>query len=381
MLRQLARLTAPIAVAGDHACAIAVYADAADRAFAAADLGFEGVACVDDASRAVVLLLDLWQETHDETLLAWARSLLEFLHYMQNADGRFVNFIVDWDGHHNGHGPTSFPGGGFWHARGVRALAKAWVTLNDVRAHDGLVRGLPLIRAARDVPSDVRAIHALMAVELVRAGRMLELRTDVERWCDEIAASHAGDVLHDNPDEREPHLWGHIQEGVLADAGALLGRDDLVAIARRSADAYLAPLVRTRFDLPTVQPYGVASAVHSLSRLAAATRDDVYDDLARDARAWFDGRNTANAPVYDRAAGRVNDGIDDGVVNEHSGAESNIVGAQALIGELVESLPTLRPDVDALLRSADVAARDEPRPLRPLAGARPHRADRLGPAR
>ena len=347
MLRQLARLTIPVEVAGDRACAIAVYADATDRVFPAADLGFEGVACVDDASRAVVLLLDLWETTRLPRTLAWARSLLDFLRYMQLADGRFVNFIVDWRGERNDRGPTSFPGGGFWHARGIRALAKAWLALGDEGAEDGLRRGLSLVRQARDVPADVRSIHALMAVELLRAERMPELRADLTRWCDEIASLRQGDVLLDNPDETEPHLWGHVQEGVLADAGTLLGRDDLVTVARRSADAYLAPLVRARFDLPTVQPYGVASAIHSLSRLAAITRDHEYTRLARQARAWFDGRNTANLPVYDRGTGRVHDGIDDGVRNEHSGAESNIVGAQALINEIAGLAPALVPLVDA----------------------------------
>jgi hypothetical protein len=42
--------------------------------------------------------------------------------------------------------------------------------------------------------------------------------------------------------------------------------------------------------------------------------------------------------VYDRDAGRVHDGIDDGVLNPHSGAESNIVGAQALIDDVIRDV-------------------------------------------
>jgi len=335
VLRQLERLTQPVAIAGGGACAIAVYADAADRAFPATDLGFEGVACVDDAARAVVLLIDLWEATRLPRALSWARSLIDFLHYMQFDDGRFVNFIVDWRGRRNESGPTSFPGGGFWQARGTRALAKAWLALDDQNALTGLQRGLAFIRESRDVPADVRSIHALMAVELLRAGRLPELRPDLVRWCEEIAASRRGDVIVDSPGATEPHLWAHVQEGVLADAGVLLGREDLVSVARRSADAYLAPIIRGRFDLPTVQPYGVASAIHSIERLGIASGEHEYIDLARLARAWFDGRNPANAPVYDRATGRVHDGIDNGVVNPHSGAESNIVGAQALLPELI----------------------------------------------
>ncbi|HUQ42540.1 MAG TPA: hypothetical protein VM052_08565, partial [Candidatus Limnocylindrales bacterium] len=109
MLQQLERLTRPVDGAGPRASAIAVYADATDRAFPAADLGYEGVACVDDAARAIVLMLDLWESTHLAQVRAWAAALLDFVVYMQEPDGRFVNFIWDWEGRRNDRGPTSFP--------------------------------------------------------------------------------------------------------------------------------------------------------------------------------------------------------------------------------------------------------------------------------
>ncbi|HEV8229586.1 MAG TPA: hypothetical protein VGQ86_06480 [Candidatus Limnocylindria bacterium] len=351
MLRQLARLTLSVDAAGERARAIAVYADAADRRFAAADRGFEGVACVDDAARALVMLCDVWKATDLEPIRQWAASLLDFVLYMQLDDGRFVNFIADWSGERNERGVTSFPGGGFWHARGTRSLARAWLVLGDDRARRALERALPHVREAHEVPPDVRAIHVLMALELVRAERMPELLGELERWCDEIASMRRDGVLFDNPDQVAPHLWAHQQEGVLAEAAAFIGRDDLIAVARRSALAYLAPIIGSGFDEPMVQPYGVASAIHSVERLAAVTRDPVFDDLWRKARAWFDGRNPAGAPVYDADAGRVYDGIDEGVVNPHSGAESNVVGAQALIDRVIATAPRLMPAIEACLRS------------------------------
>ena len=341
MLRQLERLSRPVEAAGPRASAIAVYADAADRTFPAADLGYEGVACVDDAARAVVLLLDVWEATHLPEARSWAEALVDFLVYMQQDDGLFVNFIWDWEGRRNNTGPTSFAGGGFWHARGVRALAKAAMVLGDERAVMAMRRGITSIREARDVPPDVRSVHALMTIELIRGGRMSEMRTELGRWADELAQLRRGAVLLDNPDSPEPHLWGHVQEGVLAEAGALLGRADLLDIARQSALAYLAPIIESGFDEPVVQPYGVASAIYSVDRLATLTGDERFVDLTRKARAWFDGRNPANRVVYDRDAGRVHDGIDDGVLNLHSGAESNIVGAQALIDDVVKTAPRL----------------------------------------
>jgi hypothetical protein len=71
-----------------------------------------------------------------------------------------------------------------------------------------------------------------------------------------------------------------------------------------------------------------------MARLAKASGDAKYAVLADQAREWFHGRNPAGAPIYDRRVGRVADGIDDGRVSLNSGAESNIVGAQALLGEV-----------------------------------------------
>ncbi len=341
MLRQLARLTVPIESAGERACAIAVYADAADRTFPAADRGFEGVACVDDASRALILLTDVWAGTRLPRMREWALGLLDFLLYMQLEDGRFVNFITDWSGQRNESGVTSFPGGNFWHARGVRALARATVVLGEERARAGLERGIEHILAARDVPADIRSIHALMAADLLRAGAYPELRAELSRWCDEMAACRRDGVLFDNPDQIEPHLWGHQQEGVLADAGQILGRDDLIEVARQSALTYLGPRIDSGFDAATVQPYGVASAVYSIERLRAVTGEPRFDELWEMARSWFDGRNPARRAVYDRDEGRVYDGIDDDVLNVHSGAESNVVGGQALLDQVIRSAPRL----------------------------------------
>ncbi len=358
MLRQLARLTRPVEAAGDRALALAVYADARGRALPAADAGTEGVACVDDAARALVLCCDLWGATRHPLPRAWAEGLLEFVLFMQDPDGRFVNFIADWSGRRNVRGRTSLAGGDFWHARGLRALATADLTLGDIRAREALARGLPHARVPH-LPADVRALHVLTALELVRAGRMPELRGELEAWCDEIAACRKGDVLLDNPDETAPHLWGHLQEGVLAEAGAYLARPDLVAIARSSALGYLAPLIESHFADGTVQPYGVACAVYGVERLARVTGERAYDALAAKARAWFEGDNPAGRAVYDRRAGRVRDGIDRGVLNENSGAESNIVGAQALFTQIQRSLPELAPAIGGCF----------PAPVRALLGA------------
>jgi hypothetical protein len=344
MIRQLARLTRSVPAAGPHALALGVYANDEDHALAARDRGFEGVACVDDAARAVVLLLDLFRDTGDRRLGNWAKGLVDFLLYMQRDDGRFHNFIRDWDGSINTDGPTSFAGGTFWHARAVRALAKAHLVLRDPRVVLPLARGFAFA-TENPAPPDVRTIQVLAALDLMRVGLTPVLRETIERWCDEIADCREGEVLLNTRGESIPHLWGHVHEGVLAEAAPVLDRPDLLDLARHSAHSLLVPQIEGAFPERTVQPYGVAAAVYAMDRLYQATGEAAYSRWRDQARAWFDGRNSASRPVYDRVSGRVSDGIDDGRINPHSGAESNIVGAQALLPDVAARVGKLLDEV------------------------------------
>ena len=317
-------LTRPLAVDDHPVLGIAIYAREDGSHLSARESGEEGVACLDDVARALVLWCDLWERDRSPIAKQWVDGLLGFCRWMQQADGRFLNFVLDWGGTLNVEGSTSrADGASFWHARGARAMAKVWRTFNDQRARDDYERARAWFDA-RPVGSDVRSIQVLAALD---AG---DLADDVSRWCDEIVLQRRGDILVDSHDAVHPHVWGHIQEGVLATVGSVLGRPDLLDVARRSADAYLVPLIDRAFDLETVQPYGAASAVFVMDRLRAACGDGRYEAAAHDARAWFDGRNPAGRPVYDRVTGRVSDGIDGTRLNPHSGAESNILGAQAL---------------------------------------------------
>jgi hypothetical protein len=352
MIRQLARLTRRLPAAGPRALVLGVYANEDDFSLAARERGFEGVACVDDAARAVVLLLDLYRDTGDRRLGEWATGLVEFVLYMQREDGRFHNFIRDWDGTINTDGPTSYAGGTFWQARAVRALAKAHLVLRDPRVALPLARGFAFA-TANPAPPDVRTIHVLAALDLMHAGLTPVLRETLERWCDEIANCREGEILLNAPGEPTPHLWGHVHEGVLAEAALVLDRPDLLNLARQSAHALLVPQIQRGFPDRTVQPYGVAAAVYAMDRLYQATGEAAYSRWRDEARAWFDGRNSASLPVYDRVNGRVNDGIDDGRLNPHSGAESNIVGAQALLPDVAARLHEL---LDEVAEHLEVAA-------------------------
>jgi len=357
LLRQLARLGRSVPFAGDRALALAVYADGLNEHVRAGESGYEGVACVDDAARALDLYCALWEVTRLPWVRRWCDGLLDFVLAMQDADGRWLNFILDWEGTPNRMGRTSVAGGDFWQARAVLALTHAALILDDERIEPALRRGLPHILVATAVPSDVRAVHIRAALALADQPDDHGLGERLPIWTEELLSCRDAEMLMNSPDERgAPHLWGHIQEGVLAEVAVRLGRDDWLAIAGRSAELVLAGTVESGFDLPRVQPYDVASAVYSLSRLAEATGDPAIAGLVTLSRAWFDGRNPAGRPVYDRLEGRVGDGVDGQCVSARSGAEANIVGAEALFDDAVRVAGGLT-DAEGLPRGVSEAGR------------------------
>lgn len=337
MLRQLARLTHPIAAAGLQACAVAVYSTHDDELIAAQESGFEGVACVDDAARLLGVLSHVWGQAPSEPVRTWAMGLVEFLLWMQEDDGSWVNFVEDWDGTRNEHGRTSVPGENFWHARAMLGLHAASRAFGDDRAKAAVLRGFE--RTGRSaVPSDLRALHLQLGLELLADGEVDGLKPRLRRWADEIASRRDGDILMNNPDERgAPHLWAHIQEGVLAKAGTALNDSALIDLAVASANAFLVPTILGGFERATTTSYDIACVVFSMERLAAVTHDERWAEHAAEARAWFEGRNPAGVPMYDRVAGKVFDGIDDKRVNAHSGAETNIEAASALPSDAIAS--------------------------------------------
>jgi hypothetical protein len=339
LIRQIARLSRSVPALSDQAVAIAVYADAQGSFVTAQEAGFEGVACIDDAARGFDLFCAIWRSTGLTWAKQWCDGLLDFILAMQQEDGQWFNFIKDWDGSINRDSRTSLAGGHFWQARAMLALARAQALFGDQRIDDALRRGSGVLMDA-PAPSDVRALHVLIAIELQDRDHMW--RPNIAKWCNEIIDCSDRGMLMNSPDERDtPHLWGHLQEFALAKASVLLDQHRMLEVAERSASKIFEGLIDSGFDRPHTSPYDVASAVAAMSELREVTKEAKYDDLATLARRWFHGRNPASTPVYDINLGLVADGVDNGQVSTNSGAESNIEGAIALLEETTERARSL----------------------------------------
>jgi hypothetical protein len=262
--------------------------DHPDGAVIARESGLEGVTCVDDAARLLGVVCDVWERTRLPWMERWARGLLDFVLWMQEPDGTWLNFVTDWDGEKNQHGITSRAGQNFWQARALAGVGRAATVLSDAGAHEAYERGLACA-AGDEAPPDIRALHLATLLRTTEPDLAL-----ARRWADEIASCRDGVVLKNSPYETgEPHLWAHIQEAVLARASTVLSDPSLLDVAVASAEQVELPAVARGFTGPRTIPYEVSSCVAVCDALAGATGDGRWASAAADARRWFDLRDQA----------------------------------------------------------------------------------------
>ena len=378
-LDHLRALGLDVKVKGKPQRALALYANAPDYKPAASPErdGSEGIACVDDAARGVVVYLRDYEVTRDPRSRDDAKGLLDFITSMESGNGEFVNFIR-FDGSQNETGITSKSAFSYWAARALWALGEAERVL---RPHDpaladnyrpfldravarfGVETGagklthasgtataealLGLLAYQRAAPSADRAALAYrVALTLACAPAA------AEGACKDAAAAEARPRQDDQkapwggtPDEEKPpswHAWGDRNTEAIARAGAVLGKPELAQLARREADALwtreLLAQVRASSvtaagkvdDFPQIS-YGLSPVIGGLLALADATGDRAYASLAGLHAEWFFGANPGGIPLYDEASGRSFDGVDaPGKVNKNAGAESTVEALLAL---------------------------------------------------
>ena len=291
----------------------------------AAESGTEGIACIDDAARAALLACEVYEQQRVSSALQLARLWLNFVLYMQEADGQFVNFILDRIGRKNRQGRTSFRGGQWWSSRALWALAAAWRVTGEQRYREAFALG----RLARTSALKVTAIQALALIEIYRAEPSARLEQRILARCDRILAASPTHFV-DHADSPSIRPWGYHQLQAVARAGRLFSRADYLARCERTVQRVIAPLIQADFaaQAPWTQPpqcaYDISSLVLGLEELYLATHRDVYRRQALTCADWLYGRNSASAPIHDPATGRCADGVVDGVVSPNCGAESSI---------------------------------------------------------
>ena len=333
----------------------------------------EGATDVDDIARAAIAYLWEHRERPSDATLATAAGLLEFVLAMQAEDGEFYNFVFP-DGRINRLGITSRKGAGFWAARALWALAEGMPAFVEhdpgfaERLRAAFLRGIPpfaakiaprhgdyTLRFGYRVPAwlpdngaDVASILLLGLTTFLQHDHdddVLALHAVVAQGLTEFQYGPAGTypfLAHPSfaLDPQEWHAWGSRQSQALARAAIVASKTSYLASAEAEAGHFFVHLLASQGPIALMNPavraypqiaYGMESVASSLFALADASGKEVFDELGGLMTSWLLGNNELRRSLYDPATGRTFDGLERGIINQNSGAESTITALMALI--------------------------------------------------
>lgn len=372
-LSHLDRLYQAVKLAnGAEVGTVAIYSEAPDyRLVTDAD---EGFTCVDDVSRAALLLLhepDLATSTDKQAKL---RAMTEFVLQLQSEGGYFYNFL--WpDRLINKTFKTSVAEPNFWSWRAMWHLTEAYpyyqkadpalagriqtatqkltaVMLRDFgsrRQEFNFVRG---VKVPKWLPfgsgSDQAAIMLLSLANVQQQTPNADVLKLIELLGEGIVAMQYGGpgqypygaILSF---ENNWHAYASDQAYALLRVGKALNKPTWQTAARREIDNFYPYLLKEGLlesfaveqsgsEIKAVATakfsqiaYGVRPMIWAALEAYDQTKDAKYADMAVQFAGWFLGKNPANAVMYDRTTGRGYDGIGpNAAVNRNSGAESTI---------------------------------------------------------
>lgn len=343
----------------------------------------EGLAAVDDVSRAVIAYVEHYNSYKDEYSYDMIKRGLEFLMWMQHEDGDFDNFVIqDAEGViHKKDSHSSQKSFSWWAVRAYEAMGKSlpllknadqelearvmaslnlclkrlkektdpnygqYDTLGDVQVAKWLLMGDVWVSSIA-VNALREHYHATNDVSVKKS-----IRESLRKLGEGIYMARRGTSFRDfpyggimqhssamtNPDRWDE--WGSIQVRALAFAGHITDQTQWIEAAEQAADAFLSDLLisgRAENLHPNKKPYplinyGTASYVDNFLALYEVTGKNKYAVMAGLAGTWWTGNNIQSFPMFDQKNGYAYDGLHETRVNINSGGESLDEALRALL--------------------------------------------------
>ncbi len=365
------------------AAIIHIYSEYPDYSYAIESQ--EGFTCVDDVSRAIVLLSNhLTKNGQDEAVYDQLRRLSQFVLGMQHANGYFNNFVWN-DLSINTTYKTSVAELNWWSLRALWALESAY----------------PLLSTDKDIQQDIEVASSRLIRNIKRDLDIENTETTivesivVPTWLPQKYAADQAALLilgllkyHDRAHDDESlliidsmakgikimqkgggenfpygaylswgnlwHAWGNAQAYAMLKAGQKLKNPEYVKSALLEIDNYYPYLLQHGFaeaiwierqgadeyveikrnSYPQIA-YGLRPMIWATNEAYRNTKDEKYKTLSLKLESWLTGDNVANTAMYDPSSGICFDGIISATkVNKNSGAESTIESLLIWINKL-----------------------------------------------
>ena len=333
----------------------------------------EGMACVDDAARAAILYLELFQSSKNEEYLKKNRRLTEFLIYMQAENGYFYNFVWN-DNSINKLHKNSLAEPNWWSWRALWALTESYgyyKTADTVfaskiwgrveRLTTNIKNEIPTEMKTEkindlDIPTwlpnkyaaDQSSVLILGLVNYYNQTKDESIRNYISILCKGIVQMQIKDETNKYYGaflswQNYWHAWGNCQAYALLKANYILNDENILYSALTELDNFLPAIVSEEylnsFSIVIHQDkiqtenitqfsqiaYNIRPMIYSLCEAYNITKNQKYLTLALKINKWFLADNPANEIMYNENTGVVFDGINTKQeVNMNSGAESTI---------------------------------------------------------
>lgn len=334
----------------------------------------EGISCVDDVARAVIMLTEYVNVYGNESSsIDKIKRLTEFVLAMQNDNGYFNNFIF-WDKTINSWHPTSVAQLNWWSLRALWGLETAYPLLKsdaDIkqRIEQSIIK--LKINIKRDLPIGSLTTETIDGIETPTwlpqkyasdqaALLIIGLLKNYERTSDNdnllmidalakgIMLAQKGDADHYPYNtflsyKNQWHAYGNDQANALLKAGTALNKKEYIDSAIKEIDNFYPKLLQSGFaegffialegsnyteisrtKFPQIA-YGIRPMVSATSEAYRYSKNNNHLTLAKNFAAWLSGSNDAGTAIYNHDTGICFDGIvSASQINKNSGAESTI---------------------------------------------------------
>jgi hypothetical protein len=335
----------------------------------------EGFTCIDDVSRAVVML-SRYLETNekDEEAFNKLKKLTQFVLLMQHENGYFNNFIWN-DLSINTTYKTSVAELNWWSFRALWALESVYDLLKPeqelakkiIVASEKLIGNIRRDISVTDLKTEfVRTIevptwlpqkHASDQSALLILGLLKNYErtadNDIKLLIDVLAEGIM--IMQKGSSNKFPygafmswqnlwHAWGNSQAYALLKAGQKFNNQTYIDSALKEIDNFYPYLLQNGFaeafwikkteensyteikrnSYPQIA-YGLRPMIWAVSEAYQYSKNEKYLKLATELELWLYGQNDAKKVMYNSATGICFDGIiSSNETNKNSGAESTI---------------------------------------------------------